>query len=226
MKLLLFDIDQTLLKSSKGHRDSFSVGFREAYGVEAGLGDGDFSGMTDTQIAGVVLRNAGLDQRTIDAGMADCVRSMEKAYVELLKTDELIVLPGVAAMLEALNQRADLTLGLITGNLEPIAWGKMGKVGLARYFKLGGFGNESVYRWELVRNAIRRAEQEIHFSDRSNVYVFGDTPFDIEAARRAEARGVGVATGKFTVEQLLASGAEAVLSDFTDIEKVMRSIGS
>lgn len=226
MKLLLFDIDQTLLQSSRGHRDAFAVGFKEAYGVDASLGDDDFSGMTDTQIIGVVLRKRGLSQKAIDADIDECVRSMEKAYADILKSDRLEILPGVSEMIRALGEKEGVFLGLVTGNLEPIAWGKLGKVGLAGYFKLGGFGNESVNRSDLVQNAIRKAERTLGFKGRGNVFVFGDTPLDIKAALQAKARGVGVATGQFTISQLLESGAEAALPDFTDVEKVFDIVGA
>jgi phosphoglycolate phosphatase len=220
MKLLLFDIDQTLLQSSKGHHEAFKVGFRETYGIEASLDGYDHSGMTDRAIILETLRREKLPDKLILAHMDACIRVMERAYAEIVKTDELVVLPGVRELLEALSVHPNLLMGLVTGNLETIAWNKMRKVGFAKYLKLGGFGNEDLVRAHLVQHAIQRASTQFGFTFSNNVYVFGDAPKDMEAGKAARATTIGVATGKYSKHDLKLAGADWTLNSLEDKEGV------
>lgn len=220
MKLLLFDIDQTLLKSSKGHRAAFEQGFLEVYGEEISLEGIELGGMTDRQIIVEVMRLSRIPEKAIQSRLDQCIRVMEKKYSEMIRTDELVVMPGVVELFEALSAHPEVLMGLVTGNLETIAWSKVRKVGLAKYFKLGGFGNEDVVRSHLVENAIQRAVRQHGFHVANNVYVIGDTPRDIEAGHGARAIAIGVATGSFPKAELKRAGADWVLESLTEQEKL------
>ena len=220
MKLLLFDIDQTLLESSRGHRVAFEEGFREAYGEEVSIEGLELGGMTDRQIIVEVMRVQKVPERVIQSRLDQCIRIMEHRYAEVLRADELTVLPGVVGLLEALNRHPEVLMGLVTGNLETIAWGKIRKVGLAKYFKLGGFGNEDVVRSHLVENAIQLAVRRHGFVEANNVFVFGDTPRDIDAGHGARATVVAVATGHFSKYNLRRAGADWIVDSLSDKEKI------
>jgi phosphoglycolate phosphatase-like HAD superfamily hydrolase len=220
MKLLLFDIDQTLLQSSRGHRAAFEQGFLEAYGVTFSMEGLELGGMTDREIIVELMRVARVPEPVIQARLDQCIRVMEHRYAEILKADDLVVLPGVVGLLEALNNRPEVLMGLVTGNLETIAWGKVRKVGLAKYFKLGGFGNEDVIRSHLVESAIQRAVRHHGFSVANNVYLFGDTPRDIDAGHAARAIVVAVATGHFSKYDLKKAGADWVIGSMAEKEKI------
>lgn len=219
-KLLLFDIDQTLLESSKGHHQAFEVAIRDIFGIEVTLDRFEHGGMTDRQIIAELMRLEGVNEKAIESRLDPCIRVMEKVYAELLRDDELLVLKGVPELLESLSRQPTILMGLITGNLETIAWGKLRKVGLAKYFKLGGFGNEDVVRTHLVENAIQKAVRNHGFVTANNVYVFGDTPLDIAAGHEAKATTIGVATGRFSKSDLKRAGADWALSSLEERDNI------
>lgn len=148
--------------------------------------------------------------------MPDAFEQMQR-YVESRPADlRQNVLPGIRAVLHELDTRGHL-LGLLTGNLSRIALAKMRGAGLARYFDVGGFGEESEIRSKLVPVAIAKAEEKAGFGiPPRHVVVIGDTPLDIEAGRAAGTRTAGVATGPFTTEELRAAGADVALESLAD----------
>ncbi|WP_424354714.1 HAD hydrolase-like protein [Methanobacterium sp. MBAC-LM] len=114
-------------------------------------------------------------------------------------------------------------IGLIIGNLEPIALEKMKKAGLSRYFQVGGFGSDNINRTELVKTAIKRA-RDGHDFDGSEIFVFGDAPRDVKAGFESGAKTVGVATGRYSKDELKDSGADFVFDDLKDKERIAESI--
>ncbi len=220
MKLLLFDIDHTLLQPSKVHRAAFEWAIYEVYQEVASLDAVECSGMTDRQIIVDLMRAHKLYERAIQSRLDQCIRVMEKRYAETLKIDELVLMPGAQSLLEALSQQPNVLMGLVTGNLEGIAWGKLRKTDLARYFKLGGFGNEDVVRARLVERAIQKAVRQQGFTVANNVYVIGDTPRDIQAGRGARAITIGVATGKYSKADLKRAGADWAIESLLEKEKI------
>ena len=123
-------------------------------------------------------------------------------------------MPGIVPILKEALSRKDTLLGLATGNVELGARIKLDRGALNPYFEFGGFGSDSEDRTELVRKAAGKASarcgQPISASD---TYVIGDTPLDIDAGNRAGFKTVGVATGSYSVEELIDSGATFAISD-------------
>ena len=220
MKLLLFDIDHTLLQPSKGHRAAFEWAIYEVYGEVATLDSIECSGMTDRQIIVELMRLHKLYERAIQSRLDQCIRVMEKRYAETLKADELVIMPGAHELLGVLSQQPGVLLGVVTGNLEGIAWGKLRKTDLARYFRFGGFGNEDVVRSRLVEHAIQKAVRQQGFVVANNVYVIGDTPRDVVAGHEARAITIGVATGIYSKADLKRAGADWVIESLEEKEKI------
>jgi phosphoglycolate phosphatase-like HAD superfamily hydrolase len=129
----------------------------------------------------------------------------------------------VGALLNDLEKN-NVLLGLVTGNLEPIARGKMEKCNLNHFFKVGGFGNENISRTELVKIAIEKAQSEYNFNFSNNVYLFGDAPQDINAGNEAGAISIGVTTGIYSKEELENAGAALVLQDLTQTDFITKYI--
>jgi phosphoglycolate phosphatase-like HAD superfamily hydrolase len=148
-----------------------------------------------------------------------------QAYVERRIEDlRQNLLPGVADVVAELDRRGQL-LGLLTGNLSRIAAAKMRAAGLARYFDVGGFGEESEIRATLVPAAIAKAgERAGTVIPSRRVVVIGDTPLDVEAGKEAGTRTAGVATGPYTVEELAGSGADLVLESLADVPWAVESL--
>ena len=126
------------------------------------------------------------------------------------------VMPGVEELLDRLIDGGVL-LGLTTGNVEAAAHIKLARVNLNRFFSFGGYGSDSPDRTELTKRALERAEVVFGKDlDRSAVFSVGDTPRDVEAGHGAGIRVTGVATGRFTTEELLAAGADAAIESLRD----------
>ncbi len=226
-RLVLFDIDGTILWTDGAGRRAIHSALMEVFG-SIGPADYWFDGKTDRQIVRDLMRLEGHDDPRIDEGMDRLLGR----YVECLAgelgqaTFEARLLGGVAELLDALESRDDVVLGLVTGNVEPGAHAKLRAVGIdpAR-FPVGAFGSDHEHRPELPAIAQRRTREilGIEIAGR-DVVVIGDTPADIECARSVDARAIGVATGRFPVEELQRHGATAVFADLTDTSAVMRAI--
>jgi phosphoglycolate phosphatase len=224
-KLALFDIDKTLIKRSKNrsHAAAFSKAFKEIYGIDTTIDIINHHGMTDQQIIIDVLKKNGLDDQTIKSKLRECIKAVISSFNKLIGADEIIVMDGVPELLKELKEY-DVLMGLVTGNLEPIARAKLKKAGLNSYFKVGGFGSDAICRTELTRLAIKKAEEKFCFKADNNVFLFGDTPQDIKAGKGAGTITLGVATGIYSKEQLENAGADFVLENLKGVDKVLKII--
>lgn len=227
MKLVLFDIDGTLLLSDGAGRRAIQRALREVFGG-TGPEAYQFDGKTDPQIVRDLMRGEGHDDDRIDADMQ---RLLDR-YVECLH-EELLdpafqprVLPGVQTLLDELERRADVILGLLTGNLEQGARAKLRAVGVdpAR-FRVGAFGSDHELRPELPAIARARTHAELgHQLSGDALVVIGDTPADLTCGRSIGARAIGVATGRYTLRELLDHDPVAVFEDLSDTRAVVRAI--
>jgi phosphoglycolate phosphatase len=221
--IALFDIDKTLIARSSAHLKAFFMSLRAVYGVSAEPNVITHHGMTDQQIIREVLRVKGVDEQAINDGMQRCMQVMTDRFFELNPADTIELLPGVLDLLEALKKRG-AHIGLVTGNLEKIAWGKLEKAGIARYFTFGGFGSDHSDRRKMAALAVKRCSALYGLSGNNPVVLFGDTPFDIAAARAVGALAVGVATGYPSKDQLLAAGADIVFDNLADTQAVIKVV--
>jgi len=217
VKLLLFDIDQTLINSGGAGLRALDRACEKVLGLKNAMQGISPHGKTDPAIAREILR-VRLDRASRDGSD---IPSILEAYVSFLKEEVQLspgyrVLPGIVSLLEEMLHRQDVVLGLATGNIELGARIKLERGGLNRYFEFGGFGSDSEDRTELVRRAAEKAADKIGTSiPPSNTFVIGDTPLDIDAGNRAGFKTIGVGTGSYSAEQLLAAGATAAVADIS-----------
>jgi phosphoglycolate phosphatase-like HAD superfamily hydrolase len=209
--LLLFDIDGTLLlRASAEHAAALREALASVYGIDPPAQPISAAGRTDTAIARELAALAGVDGERFDAGRerfeAACAASFGKRCPASLADR---VAPGMRELLEKLEQRADATLSLVTGNYEEVARLKLARAGISQYFApgQGGFGSDAESRDELP--AIARARAGGH--PREHTIVVGDTPLDIACARADGLRVLAVATGPYPASEL--SDADAVAAD-------------
>lgn len=221
--LLLFDIDGTLIKGSRAHSRAFSEAIEKVYGISTSIDIIEHHGMTDSEIIIELLRRIGLDEQVVQSKLEDCLQMLVKSFDKLFEQDEVIVLPGVEELLRELG-KLNVLMGLVTGNLESIAKLKLKRVGLSSYFRFGAFGSDGKKRANLVKLAIRRADESFGFKSNSNVFLFGDTPRDMIAGKENGVKTVGVATGIYTEEQLRDAGADFVLKDLRNTDKILKII--
>ena len=229
MRVVLFDIDGTLLWSDGAGRRAIHAALREVFG---GIGpEGHrFDGKTDKQIVRELMRHEGHDDAHIDANMdALLVRYVEQLHRELHNPEHKPKrLPGVPEVLDALEARDDVTLGLLTGNVGEGAAAKLRAVGIdPSRFLVNAFGSDHEHRPELPAIARQRAAELLGVDiPGDRVVVIGDTPADVTCGREIGARAIGVATGRYSVDELASYGAHAVFRDLTDTPAVVQAIVS
>jgi len=226
MKLILFDIDGTLLWPNGAGALAMQRALVEVYGTAGALDRIYMAGMTDRSIIHQALTGGGLTPAEIstrwDTFTLALARHMQVTVVER----GVQVCPGAPELLNALSARADVLLGLVTGNLANTAPIKLHAVGIdPALFRVGGYGSDDGDRNQLPTIAAQRAEALTgrRFSGR-DIVVVGDTPADVACGRAAGARTVAVATGDLSVEALRAANPDVLLADLTHLGSALTGI--
>ncbi len=223
MKVLLFDIDGTLLFSGGAGKRAMSRAFRDVYGVEDGFSGVSMSGKTDGQILREALRLNRIEQT------ADSMEAFRRRYFDYLREEIRSELPGkrlVSGVRELLASLADeqrVLLGLLTGNWRVSAYIKLEHFGIDRYFPFGAFADDSEDRDELLPIALRRARRRAGVELRpQDAWVIGDTPRDVQCGLVHGARVLAVAASEYDPDTLRKAGATAVVPDFSDWKGVLQ----
>jgi len=221
LKLLLFDVDGTLVLTGGAGIRAMNLAFAELFGVEGGLADVEVAGRIDTAI----LRAALAKHDIVCEAFPDMVEEFREVYCRylartLVEARDGRVLPGVRELLTALRSKPDVRLSLATGNFRRGAELKLSYYGLWQYFDDGVFGEACEDRAELIGVAKRNLLPD----EGGAVYVVGDTVHDIEAARTNDAIAVAVASG-FTSEEILRAAApDFLFPDFSDWQGVLAKL--
>lgn len=231
MRILLWDIDGTLIRSTKlgAYKDYTIPVLEEVFGTSGRLADMQVSGMTDLQIVYEALSVEGFTPEDVFARLqilssrlteeAKRVTSNGKQFFE--------VLPGVRETLEALADHPRYQSALVTGNIESMANLKMQLVGLDKFFTLpGAFGDESHNRRDLPASAAGRIRKHLQIElDPKQFIVIGDTPNDIDCARHFGARAVAVGTGRMVLrEEILRLEPDRFLPDLSEPDLVLKAL--
>jgi phosphoglycolate phosphatase len=225
-KLVLFDIDGTLLITGGAAKRAFVRAVRETYGTVGRLETFPFDGKTDPQIIRIVMREAGVPEEVVEAKLQACLnRYVKYNEEELPRATKAVLYPGVKDVLDLLSGDKRVTLGVLTGNVEGGAQQKLAMFGLAHYFAFGVYGSDSPDRGELARLALRKADELTGkgFEPRET-FIIGDTEFDIACAHAVGANAVAVATGNYGLERLKALGPELAFRDYSDPRAVFQAI--
>ena len=216
-KLILFDIDGTLTEHPIGHIEAHAVAYQKVFGIYGSIYMIDYDGKPDRRITKEVLTKLGIEESEIEQKMPEFLQVMGEYYDAIKPYIKPKLLPGVIETLDKLKSDENTLVVIVTGNIERIAWDKLQVAGIDGYFKLGGFGNESDSRPELVKLAIERARTEYDFVG-NDIYLIGDTPIDIHAGKSAGVNTIGVATGSYSQEVLLEAGATNTIPDLLQLE--------
>lgn len=226
-RLVLFDIDGTLVLTGGAGARAMTLALRDLLGVENGFEGIPMPGRTDQ----IILRDALA--RSGHQGDARLARAFHDRYLEHLAREIHRpapgtfkgVMPGVRAVLDRLVSRADTFLALLTGNFRAAARVKLEHFDLWRYFECGAFGEDALDRNALVPVAIARARAcGLPEVPPDRVVVVGDTPLDVACARAAGARAIAVATGGTDAATLRAAGADVVFEDLSETAAVLAAI--
>jgi phosphoglycolate phosphatase len=222
MKLALFDIDGTLLLSQGLGRAAKAHAMREVFGTESNVQTHPFGGKTDWQILNELLGPLGWTNEAIGARMADYETCFARYMRELASEFTATPLPGALELVQALDARPDVLVGVVTGNTRETAPVKLRAGGFEpSLFRVGAFGSESHNRNDLPALAIQRAEALVGAKIApADVFVIGDTVADVTCARAVGAVAVAVLTGFEERELLLASQPDYVLNDLREFDRV------
>lgn len=225
MKLLLFDIDGTLLTTDGVGRRAVEQSLTALTGCAVSTGGVTFSGKTDRQILREVLTTAGAEPQWLDGRFGECMEAFELAMDELLRPDTVTELPGATEVIPRLADDDAYQLGLLTGNIRPMAYRKVAAIGLDGFFPFGAFGCDHEDRNALPAVASARARE---FASREfdprDVVIIGDTPRDVACARAHGASVVALATGKFSDDQLAASQPDILLGSLHQLEAALADL--
>ena len=223
-KLILWDIDGTIIVSHGAGFRAMARALTERFGATVDMGKIDWAGRTDSWIAGEVLRVTGL------ADTPENIHEFLEGYLEILPQELStgrpgLVLPGILELLETLRTRPDVVQGLLTGNLQRGAEVKLTHYKVWHYFEFGAYADDSPRRNDLGPHALRRAKERhaVEFSPQ-HTFIIGDTPHDIECGKVIGARTIAVATGKYSVGELAGHKPTAVFRDFADTAAFLRVI--
>ena len=231
MRILLWDIDGTLIRSAKigGYKEYTIPVLEEIFGTAGRLGEMEVSGMTDLQIVIEALRDAGVSQKEILARAEVLVSRLTEEARKLTGNGAKFfeLLPGVRETLEALAAHSRYESALVTGNIKPMAQLKMELMGLDHFFTLpGAFGEESHNRRVLPARAAERIRKHLDMDLAPEQFiVIGDTPNDIDCARHFGARAVAVGTGRLiSNEEVLKHNPDKFLPDLSDVDLVLSTL--
>jgi phosphoglycolate phosphatase len=223
-RLLLFDIDGTLIHSGGAGVRALKSAFKERFGIDDDLRDIEIAGMTDSGIVVSILNKHKIPATN------ENVSAFLDSYVHFLSLElpqrKGTLLPGVLELLERLKSRPHLVLALLTGNVSRGAQLKLEHYGVWHFFEFGAFADDHRDRNRLGLFARARAKEKhgCEFSS-SEIDVIGDTPRDIACGKALGARSVAVATGRWSRDELAKYDPDFLIDDLSDVETVIHTLG-
>lgn len=223
-RLLLFDIDGTLVNTAGAGTDALKLIIVKRWGQKDDLSDIEIAGKTDANIVADILRKYDVDPTP------DNVATFLNEYVEhlarLLPQLHGHVLPGISEILSRMKLNPNRVLALLTGNIERGAKLKLQHYGLWDYFAFGAFADDHHDRNQLGSFARRRAQEKHgHDFDVARIDVIGDTAHDIACGKVFGARTIAVATGSWSREDLSRHEPDFLFDDLSDVNEVVRTLG-
>jgi len=226
MKLLLFDIDGTIIRSHSAGRIALAKTLKDVYGTAGPIESYHMSGKTDLRIITDLLTAAGVKHPEINGNLELTYEKMILNAREIYPGKGIEPCPGVTALLASLRRRKDVLLGLLTGNAKGTAPLKLSAAGInPAQFRIGSFGSDALDRNELPAIAMSRASQLTgHEYIGKNTVIIGDTPADILCARAGKAKAIAVASGWHSADTLAQYHPDHLFENLSDTAEVMRAL--
>jgi phosphoglycolate phosphatase-like HAD superfamily hydrolase len=226
MRLVLFDVDGTLISSRGVGRRAIARALEEVYGSAGAIDAYDFRGRTDPRIVIDLMLEAGVPEAVVRERLDACFAAYARELERLIGTGECVqAMPGVVDLVHALAARDDALVGLLTGNVVHGARLKLRPTGLLPFFAVGAYGSDDIDRRRLPAIARERARvlagRDFPFE---RVTIIGDTPLDVDCARACGAVAVAVATGQHAHDELAACGPDFLFGDFSDVGRALEAL--
>jgi len=224
-RLLLFDVDGTLLSPGPAARAALAGALSEIFGTSGALSTYAFDGKLDPTIFTELMREAGVEESAIIERLPWALDLYLDRLEAALALERPYLKPRVPELLNRLAAVPSAVLALLTGNVRRGARIKLSAAGLWHHFRFGVYGDEAARREDLGAVALARARETIGVSfEGQDCVVVGDSRHDVACGKAMGARTVAVATGKTSAEELRASGADVVLSDFGDLDAATEAL--
>jgi len=224
-RLLLFDVDGTLLSSGPGWRAAFGSALADVFGTSGDLDHFAFEGKLDPLIVAELMRGAGVSEEAVAEGLPRALALYLDRLEAALAVERPRTKPRVPELLERIAGNPSAVTALLTGNVERGARIKLSAAGLWHRFRFGAFGDEASRREELGPVALSRARAATGIAfEGPDCVVVGDAPQDVACGHALGARVVAVATGKTPAAALAAAGADVVLPDFVDLDATVGAL--
>ncbi len=221
-KAVLFDIDGTILNCNKAGKHSLIQSCLDVFGTIGKMEMVDFQGKTDPLILTESLSAMGFSDEIIKNGTEKLKEKYFSHLEEKIGKYDTVVLPGIPELLKAISLNENIILGVLTGNFRRSAEIKLKAAGVKEYFAFGAFGDDAPSRNDLPPIAKKRISElygiEINFED---IFIIGDTVYDIECAKKSGAVSISVGTGWADKEKLFSYQPDYFFEDLSDTEKVL-----
>lgn len=223
MKLLLFDVDGTLLHASGAGRTAIERALSDLCRCPISTDTVTFSGKTDPAIMREILQTNGLDAD--DSLVNNALDVYEETAHDTFDPDAVEVLPGIPELIDHLVPHEDVHLGLLTGNIESMAYRKLNAIDLDHHFAFGAFGSDHPERHHLPPVAVARALAYTGHQFRgADIVIIGDTQHDIRCGRPVGAFSVAVCTGRYERAELAPHDPDLLLDDLSDVQGFMNAV--
>jgi phosphoglycolate phosphatase len=223
-RLLLFDIDGTLVNTGGAGIQSLKTIVRNRFGAEDDLRDIEFAGKTDRAIIRDILQKYQVEptEENIVSVADQYIRELPLS----LSRSQGRTLPGIRQLLEQLKSRPHIVVALLTGNLRQGARLKLQHYSLWDFFEFGAFADDHHDRNELGNFAKKRAQaKHDHDFDAADIDVIGDTNHDIACGKAFGARTIAVATGSWSRERLQTCAPDFLFVDLSNTDEVIAKLG-
>lgn len=224
-KLILFDIDGTLLHVQGISRQALIDALRDVFGTEGTAATHNFAGKLDSVIIKEVMRATGLTDADVQKGFDDAKRRYIHNFKQHAQREHIKVMTGIYELVERLAQDNRAILSLLTGNFEESGRHKLTLPELNDYFTFGAFADDADTRNALPAVAVQRAFERtgIRFTGK-DVVIIGDTEHDVNCAKVLNSKCIAVATGHYTVSHLQSFNPDYTFENFSDVDAAFEAI--
>ncbi len=221
-KLVFFDIANTLVEDDKDISEYVSESIRNIYGRVVDVNLSKYMGQSAQNIAEAILNDDGMDRDEIESKLLRYLEDLFYTYYNVAGHDREVLLNGARELLGSL-WKDDVSIGILTGEVERIARFRTEKVGIHGFFKIGAFGNDGRTPEDIVDVAINRGNSEYKV-DKHEMLVVTNSPYFIKAAKRKELSVVGVANRRYSIGELRISGADVVVSSVKERKRILEYV--